>query len=120
MNRVQKSIEWTLSSVAIALVVLSLVAVPSSRMLADDGGGGGDGTLSSKNPCVDNGCVTGGCAPNPFGGCYGKGCNPAPVGCANCACRGCQILAKGSFCDCQCATNVWWCDGTNTFCDTAP
>ena len=118
-----KGAETWLWSLGIALLVLSVLLVPTSRLLADDG----SGTTVPYNDCkAANGCDT---APTPTcrqtvftgtcptGGPGGQGqylaCSQSGA-CSKCPCNFCQISGQLTYCNCQCQIGTGGCADANT------
>jgi hypothetical protein len=108
MERLYNAVSLGMTSMGLALLILSLLLVPSSRALADDGGGGGEagGCIGGQQLCSPAGAN--GCYVLPSGSCYSPPtgdyyqCSTYLKGCAGCHCRGNPPGASGSFTSCTC------------------
>src|SRR5258707_1082180 len=105
-----------LCSLGLALLVLSVLLVPTSRVLGDDGGGGPLAPISclAANGC-SNGCAKDSNTLNCNAGMNGQDnptkCSWTMKGCNGCTCRGCTVLGKGYYCNCQCQSYDAGCTG---------
>ena len=117
-----QGVETWLSSLGIALLVLSILLVPTSRLLADDGGGtyiyndckAADGCDTAPTPTCRQTVFTGTC---PTGGPGGQGqyvaCSQSGA-CSKCPCNYCQISGQLTYCNCQCQMGTGGCADSNT------
>jgi hypothetical protein len=98
-----------LSSLGIALLVLSVVLVPTNRLLADTGGSARplDPGCLANNGCNGGGCVEVGVA-CPFPNQDKVNCRWTMAGCNGCTCTGC-FTRFNVICNCQCQTGTGTC-----------
>ncbi len=112
--RMVEEAQTCLSILGIALLVLSVLAVPSNGLLADTG----EGPLIGVTCLANNGCNQG--ASNPCKKLPGIVCSGPPetgsvcdaAGCVRCPCKGCY---RGTYlCDCWCNTGLGYCSAQDT------
>jgi hypothetical protein len=118
MVQFQRAADCWLSSLGLTLLILSVVLVPTSGALGDDGGGGPLAvTCKSSNGCNAGGCkqdpITGGC---PLQGTDRVNCSWGQQGCGGCTCLGCYFPDQ-RICGCQCQSRNFGCATYNT-CNT--
>jgi len=94
--------ETWLCSLGVALLVLSVLMVPTSRLLADDGSGG-FGSVPPPAGCLGDPCDKG-CRSTPPFICppTGPNCQIAVAGCEDCHCTWCLINGGPGACQCSC------------------
>lgn len=107
--------ETWLCSLGVALLVVSVLLVPTSRLLADDGG---NGPLAINDCKAANGCVTDCAYVQPSGPCNYQ--YPRKGGCSNgcslCYCTLCQYSGKPFYCACQCMQGLGSCNPDTDAC----
>ncbi len=105
--------ETWLCSLGVALLVLSVLLVPTSRLLADDGGGS---VALAPNDCKANDGCNNGCAiVLPSNVCnYRTGNGGCTNGCSTCGCSYCQDRFTMLYCNCQCRNGLGYCANTTT------
>ena len=82
MSRVYSLGSWLLGSMAVALLAISFILVPTGRALADNGGAAGPSSCSGGDAQCNNDCV--GNKPSGFGICYHT-CKNTPINiCGEC------------------------------------
>jgi hypothetical protein len=109
-----KEVESCLSSMGIALLVVSVLLVPASGLRADEGDPPGDPAPCDQATC-DNGCKLN-AAGSSCTGTRPRGydvCNSG--GCASCPCLGC-FYGTGGICDCNCQLSKGTCSTTTNKC----
>jgi hypothetical protein len=115
--------ETWLYSLGFALPIISVLLVPTSRLLADDGGG----TAPAAASCLgSNGCDAGGCAQSWYnsGQCL-EGSNQAVAcqwrtkdGCYGCPCLLCFYVRNPTVsCGCQCQLSNGTCNTSTGKCN---
>jgi hypothetical protein len=99
----------------LALLVLSVLLVPSSRAVADTGDWV-PGPLTSAclagNACDPGGqlgCQNAGGRTGPCPGNYSAACQWSKQGCNGCPCKICLIFPSKGGCGCQCQPSSMWC-----------
>ena len=113
--RLLEEAENCLCSLGVALLVLSVLLVPTSGLLADTGG---RGPLVPVVCLANNGCNNGCAQVMSNGSCNGRpntsdGCT-GDTECSNCGCSGCKIGRNGAFCNCQCQASDSGCSNNTT------
>jgi hypothetical protein len=106
MARFSNVVGFWLWSLGLALLVLSVLLVPTSRVLSDTGGAG---PLGAGGCLAHDGCNSGGCAllKPAYTNCDisndRSNCSWNVGGCQGCGCRQCIDTDTGLNCDCWCS-----------------
>jgi NCAIR mutase (PurE)-related protein len=96
MTRIHETVGWLLSSLGVALLVCSLVLVPTSTAIGQHGGGGHAQAKCPGNSC-SSGCAL--CDPTTTF-CMPSQCPCMAAGVANCDKCECKIVMMGNACAC--------------------